>query len=82
MADDRMAILEAAITTAFAREGQHPSDRGLITSWLIVAEVMGDDGRPYLKRVLSDGTPAWRIMGMLEAILDNARDGMRSRSGT
>ena len=83
MADNnRMATLEEAIAVAFTREGEHPSDRGLITAWLVVAEVMGDDGRPYLKRVISDGTPAWRIIGMLGAILDNTRDGMRSRSDT
>ena len=43
---------------------------------------MGDDGRPYLKRVISDGTPAWRVAGMLGAILDNTRDGMRHHGDT
>ena len=78
MADTkRTEDMRAAIARHFAEDGDDPSDRGVITGFIVIAEVIGDDGEPYLKRVSDDG-PMWRTVGMLTAISDDLRDALRN----
>ena len=73
----RGIAMRDAIAAVFAEHAEHPSDRGLITKFVVIAEVIGDDGEPYLKRVNDDG-PMWRTVGMLTAISDDLRDALRN----
>lgn len=68
--------MRAAIAGVFTEHAEHTSDRGLITAYIVIAEVIGDDGEPWLKKISDDG-PAWRHVGMLTAISDDLRDFMR-----
>lgn len=72
---ERSEAMRTAIAEVFADHAEHPSDRGIITTFVVVAEVMGDDGEPWLKRMSDDG-PLWRQVGMLTAISDDLRYAM------
>lgn len=73
---EHTAAMRKAIAHVFADNDDDPSDRGIITGFIVIAEVVGDDGEPWLKRV-NDG-PAWRILGMLTAISDDLRYALRN----
>ena len=72
---ERSEAMRTAIAAVFAEHAEHPSDRGLITGFVVVAEVLGDDGEPWLKRMGDDG-PLWRQVGMLTAVSDDLRYAM------
>lgn len=78
MADtERTVAMRSALAGVFAEHAEHPSDRGLITGFIVIAEVMGDDGELWLKRINDDG-PMWRTLGMLTSISDDLRDALRN----
>jgi len=82
MADTKRTIaMRDAIAHVFADDGDDPSDRGIITGFIVIAEVIGDDGEPYLKRMSDDG-PMWRQVGMLTAISDDLRHALTKSGDT
>ena len=73
MASERQEQVGKAISDAFQAVDDHPSDRGVVLSWCVVAEVMGDDGQVWLKSIVSE-MPAWRLIGMLRAVAIGAEN--------
>lgn len=72
----RSVAMHAAIAQVFADHAEGPSDRGLITRFIVIAEVIGDDGDPWLKSIGDDG-PNWCKIGMLASISDDLRQALR-----
>jgi len=72
---ERSEAMRTAIASVFSSHAEHASDRGLITRFIVIAEVIGDDGEPWLKRISDDG-PMWSTVGMLTAISDDIRHAM------
>jgi len=77
MNDDGREAMRDAITQVFADHADHPSDRGIITGFIVIAEVVGADGDPWLKRISDDG-PMWRTVGMLTSVNDDLRQALRN----
>ena len=55
---------DAIQTTVTNLGDDHAAARGLLTNFVLVCEMMGDDGRPWLFMVDSD-QPTWRTQGLL-----------------
>lgn len=53
------------------------SDRGLVVHYSCSMEVVGSDGRTWLKHLASDGISDWQEAGILISALDDVRARMR-----
>lgn len=62
----RSQALHEAIDRVLKEHADHESDRGVLLSWTVVAEYLGDDGDEYLRMVSNENSVAWRVLGMLE----------------
>lgn len=51
---------------------EQTSSRGVITNFIVITEVIGDDGDPWLRRI-SDKGPMWRTLGMLDTVSNDIR---------
>lgn len=76
---DRSEAMRTALAQVLADNAEHPSDRGLITGFIVIAEVIGDDGDPWLKSISDDG-PRWRTLGMLTSVSDDLRQALSNLS--
>lgn len=75
--DTESEAMRAAITSVLAdQQADHPSGRGIVTGFVVVAEVIGDDGDPWITRICDIG-PKWRTIGMLVSVTDDLRDALR-----
>lgn len=59
--------LERALL-AYVRENYEGA--ALITGWVLVAEIMDDEGVPDLASFAAEGMPYWKINGLLDAAPD------------
>lgn len=62
----RSERLHDAIQTVLAECAEHACDRGLLTSWVLVAEQVGDDGSCYYRALHHEDTTPWRRLGLLD----------------
>ena len=76
--DAETEAMRAAIAGVYAQHSpEQTSSRGVITGFIVITEVIGDDGQPWLKRIGDEG-PMWRTLGMLTAVSDDLREAMRA----
>lgn len=71
---EAMRIAIAGVYSKYSPE--ETTSRGLITNFIVITEVVGDDGESWLRRINSDG-PMWRILGMLISVSDDIRAALR-----
>jgi len=71
--------VDDALRAVFAAEDDMRA--GLITGWVTVIEVAGNDGDPYLHTLRSDGLMPWKALGMLEAMAGDLRYNMLQPAG-
>lgn len=72
---EQIGATRNAIAGLIAEDGTHPSDRGIITNFIVIAEIVGDDGEHWLRHIQGEG-PMWRTLGMITAISDDIRTAM------
>jgi len=65
--------MSAAIQDQFTKYAEHESDRGMITQFVLITEVIGDDGEYYLKTMRSKGSATWRALGLVESYGNDLR---------
>ena len=68
-ARQRAEQVRAAVQAAFVNNATDGEvwDQGLVTGFVLIAEVMGTDGEHYLRTLASPDTPTWWDLGMVEA---------------
>lgn len=77
--NENEAAVEAHVRNALQEAVQmtdvmEPEDKGPVTRWVVIAEVMGVDGERGLWTSVSGTMATWDTMGMLEWALENERN--------
>lgn len=62
----RAEKLHDAISSVLIENADHAADRGLLVNWIMVAEVVGDDGESYFRSVYAPDSSAWQRIGLLD----------------
>lgn len=76
--DEEIEAMREAIAEVYAKHSpEETSSRGIITNFIVLTEVIGDDGQPWLKRI-NDKGPMWRTLGILDTFSDDIRTALRS----
>ena len=71
--------MREAISKVIQDNAETPADRGVIVEFIVVVEIIGDDGGQWLKMVSGDGTH-WHKVGMLMSVTDDLRNDMQQGS--
>lgn len=66
-----------AIQQVLHKHDDHTSSRGVITAWVLVVELVGDDGDPYLHTIRATDAGIWRQIGMLQVAHDSCMQSIR-----
>lgn len=69
---DEQEFTSALAAYARACEG---SGATLVTAWTAIVEVIGPDGKKYLRHWTSDETPEWLVRGMLDTAVGELGSG-------
>ena len=74
MATERSIALLAAIQTVLHDNADdYAADRGLVTDYVVIVEMLGDDGETYMRMFQHPQTGPWRTLGLLDGALTQAR---------
>lgn len=73
------AMREAIGRVLAENASDHPADLGVIADFVMVAEIIGIDGEPYIYTLRNADGTAWRQIGMLTVSLDEIRDRLRDQ---
>lgn len=65
-----------AVQEVLRTHSEDPSDQGVVTAWVVIAETMGTDGRAYLGHHHSGETPPWKIIGMMQFITNAVNEAL------
>lgn len=78
--ESEIEAMRDAISDVYAKYSpEETSSRGIITNFIVITEVIGDDGQPWLRRI-SDRGPMWRTLGMLDTFSDDIRHALRGNN--
>lgn len=76
--DEEIEAMREAIAGVYAKHSpEETSSRGIITNFIVLTEVVGDDGEYWVRRI-SDKGPMWRTLGILDTFSDDIRTALRS----
>ena len=75
--EDMKAAMSEALQKVLYDFAQDDSDKGLVVHYSCSIEVLGSDGRTWLKHLASDGLSNWQELGMLVSAEDDIRERMR-----
>ena len=67
---------------ANARHVQDVSGGAILTSWVVIAEWMDNDGERYLSHCRAPSTTSWTAHGMMHDVLHGEWPGRQEQPGT
>lgn len=61
------STVHESLAAAFREPDEDDTRSGIVTEWALTCEIAGNDGEIWLHTLRSEGSTAWKVLGMLEA---------------